>query len=180
MRELEGLPTVPGLTSRDTVGMASIPSALAGRLLDIQMRQFLALLHLCFAQQEDGLSRYDGYSRMVCLSAANAILEHHVRHVESGNWSLVFLRGDIFRAALAMCHSIIPHSMEVYSDFRVCFLSALSYLLRYNYGTCLSKSVVARRRFPGAEPDTAFWSTGGKKQHVAAGGKNSASPRSLR
>jgi hypothetical protein len=82
------------------------PAAIPALLLDIQLRQYLLLIHLPFAQLADANARYV-YSRMICLNAANLILEYHCKLAASGYHSLIFLRGDIFRAGLAMCHSII-------------------------------------------------------------------------
>lgn len=104
MTELENMPL--WIDAHRRSDNASSPAALPALLLDIQLRQFLLLLHLPFAQQADHISRY-GYSRMVCLNTANTILGYHSKLAASGNCNLLFLREDVFRSAMAMCHSII-------------------------------------------------------------------------
>jgi hypothetical protein len=104
MEELEKMPRWVDTHRRND--NASSVSALPALLLDIQLRQYLLLLHLPYAQHADSKSRYS-YSRMVCLNAANTILEHHSKLVASGNFTLNLLRHDVFRSALAMCHSVI-------------------------------------------------------------------------
>jgi hypothetical protein len=74
-------------------------------LLDIQLRQFLILLHSPFARQAESNSRYS-LSKMVCFNAASSILDQHSKLTASGNHTLLLFRNDVFRAALSICHNI--------------------------------------------------------------------------
>jgi hypothetical protein len=74
-------------------------------LLDIQLRQFLILLHAPFARQADINSRYS-LSRMICLNAAASIIEQYMHLKGSEKFLLLCLRHDYFRAALNICHTI--------------------------------------------------------------------------
>jgi hypothetical protein len=106
-RMMEELETMPSWVdaNRNTNNVPS-SSTLPALLLDIQLRQYLLLLHLPFAQLADENSRYC-YSRMVCLNGANNILDYHSKLAASGNYVLNLLRGDVFRSALVVCHSVI-------------------------------------------------------------------------
>jgi hypothetical protein len=105
--ELDALPKWVDDQRRNESGIsASSPPTLPAFLLDIQLRQYLLLLHLPFAQQADSNLRYS-YSRMVCLNTANTIIEHHSKLAKSGNYSLIISRDDVFRSSLAMCHNLI-------------------------------------------------------------------------
>jgi len=70
------------------------------------LRQFILSLHLPYAQRVGTDWRYS-YSRMVCIDTAYTILEHHWKLGSNGNYTLNFLREDVFRAGLALCHSAI-------------------------------------------------------------------------
>jgi Fungal specific transcription factor domain len=74
-------------------------------LLDVQLRQFLILLHGPFARQAQSNSRYS-LSKMVCFNAASSIIDQHSRLVASGNHTLLLFRNDVFRASLSICHNI--------------------------------------------------------------------------
>ena len=74
-------------------------------LLDVQLRQFLILLHGPFARQAETNSRYS-LSKMVCFNAAGSILDQHTRLTTSGIHTLLLFRNDVFRAALSICHTI--------------------------------------------------------------------------
>lgn len=74
-------------------------------LLDVQLRQFLILLHGPFARQAQPNSRYS-LSKMVCFNAASSIVDQHSRLVASGNHTLLLFRNDVFRASLSICHNI--------------------------------------------------------------------------
>jgi hypothetical protein len=104
MEELDAMPAWVDVERR--TNSITSTSAVPALLLDVQLRQYLLLLHLPFAQQADINERYR-YSKMVCLNAANIILNHHFKLAASDNRTLNHLRDDVFRAALAMCHSII-------------------------------------------------------------------------
>jgi hypothetical protein len=88
----------------------SSSSLLPTVLWDIRLRQYLLVLHLPFAQRVDTNPRYC-YSRVVCLSTANTILDRHSKPSLSGNYSLNLLREDVFQSTLAMCRSIISWSV---------------------------------------------------------------------
>jgi hypothetical protein len=105
--ELDALPRWVDIHRRSEMGVSRpSPSKLPAFLLDIQLRQYLLLLHLPFAQQADSNLRYS-YSRMVCLNTANTIIEHHSKLAANGNYRLMISRDDVFRSALAMCHNLI-------------------------------------------------------------------------
>ena len=74
-------------------------------LLDIQLRQFLILLHGPFARQAESNSRFS-LSKMVCFNAAGSILDQHSKLAASGTHTLLLFRNDVFRAALSICHNI--------------------------------------------------------------------------
>jgi hypothetical protein len=104
MEELDTMPSWVDANRNNTNAASS--STLPALLLDIQLRQYLLLLHLPFAQLADENSRFT-YSRMVCLNGANNILDYHSKLAASGNYVLNLLRGDVFRSALVVCHSVI-------------------------------------------------------------------------
>ncbi|KAJ5679058.1 hypothetical protein N7462_007302, partial [Penicillium macrosclerotiorum] len=79
-------------------------SLVARTLLDIQLRQFLILLHGPFARQTERTSRHS-LSRMVCFDAAASILDQYAKLNELGNYALLLLRHDYFRAALVICQN---------------------------------------------------------------------------
>ncbi|KAJ5648061.1 hypothetical protein N7490_004433 [Penicillium lividum] len=79
-------------------------SLVARTLLDVQLRQFLILLHAPFARQVESTSRHS-FSRMVCFEAASIILDQYARLGESNNLMLLLLRHDYFRAALVICQN---------------------------------------------------------------------------
>jgi hypothetical protein len=74
-------------------------------LLDVQLRQFLILLHSPFARQAQSNSRFS-LSKMACFNAAGSILEQYSKLGASGNHTLLLFRNDVFRAALSTCHNI--------------------------------------------------------------------------
>jgi hypothetical protein len=74
-------------------------------LLDVQLRQFLILLHGPFARQAQSNSRYS-LSKMVCFNAASSIVDQHSRLVTGGNPAILLFKDDVFRAALSICHNI--------------------------------------------------------------------------
>lgn len=80
-------------------------SNLTRALLDVQLRQFLILLHAPFARQADTNSRYS-LSRMICLNAAASIIEQYSQLQGSEKFLLLCLRHDYFRAALHICHTM--------------------------------------------------------------------------
>jgi hypothetical protein len=111
MQEVQKLPSPTG--SEDNQDSQEYPT-MARSLLDIQLRQFLILLHAPFARQADINSRYL-VSRMICFNAAAKIIEQYSKLARSGSFLLLLLRHDYFRGALIICHhlhvSIAIHSM---------------------------------------------------------------------
>lgn len=101
-KEIRKLPqrAVPGETPKE----GHMP-LVARTLLDIQLRQFLILLHAPFARQADTNSRYS-LSRMICLNAAASIIEQYSQLNGSEKFLLLLLRHDYFRAALNICHAM--------------------------------------------------------------------------
>lgn len=97
-------------------------------LLDIQLRQFLILLHSPFARQPGSDSRH-ALSRMICLDAASSILDQHSKLLASSNLTLCVFRNDVFRGALVMCHN-----MNVSSTIQSEFLRTISSRGRTNVG----------------------------------------------
>jgi hypothetical protein len=89
--------------SLDKIPKWSDPGNLqASALFELQLRQFLYLIHMPFARQRDSLS--SRYSRMICFEASKDVLDLHSKLIASGNMTLMLTREDIFRAALALCH----------------------------------------------------------------------------
>jgi hypothetical protein len=101
-KEIQRLP--PRAEMGETKDIHKMP-AMARTLLDLQLRQFLILLHAPFARQANANSRYS-LSRMVCLNAAASILEQHSQLTSSGHCLLLLLRHDYFRGALIICHDM--------------------------------------------------------------------------
>lgn len=100
MTELRKLPPWTKAQPANATGL----SLVARTLLDIQLRQFLIMLHGPFARQQERTTRHS-LSRMVCFDAASSILNQYKRLSESGNYALLLLRHDYFRAALAVCQN---------------------------------------------------------------------------
>lgn len=75
----------------------------ASALLDLQLRQYLIMLHTSFSRRSH--SSQNCYSRMVCFETSKHILDLHSKLVSSGNFTLSLLRGDIVYAALTICHN---------------------------------------------------------------------------
>jgi hypothetical protein len=93
---------VKSLTKTDGRGkFAGLPLA----LLDIQLRQFLILLHAPFAIKPDSIARYSS-SRLACFNAALAIIDVYSRLSTVDHNVLSLIRNDTFRSALATCHVI--------------------------------------------------------------------------
>ncbi|BAE65641.1 unnamed protein product [Aspergillus oryzae RIB40] len=100
MSELRKLPS-PTESNEDTTDRKL--SQMARVVLDLQLRQFLVLLHAPFARKTEINSRY-AVSRMVCFNAAASLIDQHWRLVQSGNPMLLLLRHDYFRGALSLTH----------------------------------------------------------------------------
>ncbi|KAJ6111408.1 hypothetical protein N7523_007469 [Penicillium sp. IBT 18751x] len=98
MAELNKLPP----WTKSTAGIDE--GALAGSILQIQLRQFLILLHTPFARKRVPDSR-SSVSRMICFQAATKTLEQ-VQHLTQHNYYFFLLfRQEYFRAALVVCHN---------------------------------------------------------------------------
>ena len=80
-------------------------SEVAAVLLDVQLRQYLILLHAPLARQAGYDPQYS-YSRSVCLESSRMILQNYIRLGQSANHFLSMLRYDIFQASLSMCHNL--------------------------------------------------------------------------
>lgn len=93
---------------------ATIPSsALMEALLDIQLRQFLIILHSPYARSTGSNGKYNSqysYSRTVCFDAASSIIQQHFQFTEAGNHMLSVLRNDVYRAAMCICQNIFMSS----------------------------------------------------------------------
>ncbi|KAJ5736934.1 uncharacterized protein N7483_002059 [Penicillium malachiteum] len=116
-KELQQLPPWRSVqSSPDKPGF----SLVARTLLDIQLRQYLIMLHGPFARQSESSSRH-ALSRMICFDAAASILDQYVRLNECQNSMLLLLRHDYFRAALVICqNSYISISLKSTEFFPGC------------------------------------------------------------
>jgi hypothetical protein len=84
----------------------------ARALLDIQLRQFLVMLHGPFLQDKSSSSRR-GYSLMVAVDAATNILDQHAHIMKStGNYAFAILRDDVCRAVLDFSHVALAASLN--------------------------------------------------------------------
>ncbi|KAF2181687.1 hypothetical protein K469DRAFT_670795 [Zopfia rhizophila CBS 207.26] len=84
----------------------SEPASLQARThLDLQLRQFLVILHtpraLQTQLQETSLHRH---AKFACLESSVAVIKRHTNLLESGNPTLCCIRADYYRAALCVCH----------------------------------------------------------------------------
>ena len=85
-------------------GTHNYAEALPAALAQIQLQQFLILLHTPFARKRRSDSRCS-VSRMICFQAAIKILEQ-VQQLSRHNYLFVILfRQEYFRAALVVCHN---------------------------------------------------------------------------
>jgi hypothetical protein len=75
----------------------------ASALLDLQLRQYLIMLHTPYARKS--YSSQNRYSRMVCFETSKYILDLHHKLVCSGNHVLCLVRSDILYATLSICHN---------------------------------------------------------------------------
>ncbi|OGM49892.1 hypothetical protein ABOM_001524 [Aspergillus bombycis] len=100
MSELQKIPSLTD--SRNDTTDKSL-SQMARVVLDLQLRQFLVLLHAPFARKRENNTRY-AVSRMVCFNAAASMIDQHWRLVQAGNPMLLLLRHDYFRGALNLSH----------------------------------------------------------------------------
>ncbi|KAI9737560.1 MAG: hypothetical protein M1834_009715 [Cirrosporium novae-zelandiae] len=103
MEQLEKVP--PWAKSEGDLEDVSRSSVFPRTLLSLQLQQFLIMLHGPFLRRTGSNPWYE-YSRMVCLKAANSIIDQHSKLVESGNYALCMLRNDVTRAALCICQTM--------------------------------------------------------------------------
>jgi hypothetical protein len=101
-KELEKLP--PPDEPRETQDTRGLP-AMVRTLLDVQLRQFLILLHAPFAREAGTNVRFL-LSMMICFNAAASMIEQHSQLTRSSNFLLLLLRQDCLRAALVICHNM--------------------------------------------------------------------------
>lgn len=132
MQELQKLPS---LTESENDPEGQEFPIMARSLLDIQLRQFLIMLHAPFARQADVNSRYL-VSRMICFNAAAKIIEQYSKLARSDSFLLLLLRHDYFRGALVICHhlhvSIAIHSMySMIRDSDLLFLLTIAQMISF-------------------------------------------------
>lgn len=96
--ELEKLPSWTQTIAHNNA--AALPAA----ILQIQLQQFLILLHMPFARKTSSNSRCS-VSRMICLQAAKKTLEEIQLLSRHNYFFVVLFRHEYFRAALALCHN---------------------------------------------------------------------------
>jgi hypothetical protein len=73
--------------------------------LDLQLRQFLMILHTHRTLQAHSGSKPDHrYSILACLEAAATSISRHIALLDSGNFVLGCIRSDYYRAALLISH----------------------------------------------------------------------------
>ena len=118
MQKLEVIPR--WIENSESSSDVLAPSMVPQILLDIQLRQFLILLHSPFARMTGAGSRY-GYSRVVCYNAASNILDNYQKLVASGNHTLCLLRNDITRCALSICHTMFLSDVSGSKSFEVAY-----------------------------------------------------------
>ncbi|KAF2031397.1 hypothetical protein EK21DRAFT_63366 [Setomelanomma holmii] len=80
-------------------------SSQARNLLDLQLRQFLVVLHAPRALQHElrGLSDCR-YAMFTSIEAASKTIEVHNNMMEASNYALLLTRNDYLRAILLICH----------------------------------------------------------------------------
>ena len=124
-KELRKLPVWSTSGNSQDTGMPLV----ARTLLDVQLRQYLLLLHAPFARQAEDNPRHS-LSRMTCFNAAAKIIDGYSQLDESGNFVLLLLRHDYFRGALTICHVMCTsQSIQSMSRYKTWFCSYHSSLL---------------------------------------------------
>ena len=108
MQQLESIPRWVDTQMFPKTGLPF--SALPQILLDIQLRQYLLLLHSPYARRAGPNLQY-GISRTVCFDTACTILLLHSKLIASGNFALCLLRWDIYRAALNICQVVFTSTL---------------------------------------------------------------------
>lgn len=103
------LEKIPSWTGREEAVVPRI-------LLDIQLRQFLILLHEPFARKAGSDSRYT-YSRTACFDAAASVIDQHQKIMMLGNKTVLLpLWNDTARAAISIIHTAFMSSLS--ADYR--------------------------------------------------------------
>ncbi|KAF2876214.1 hypothetical protein BDV95DRAFT_625539 [Massariosphaeria phaeospora] len=80
-------------------------SAIPSALLDLQLRQFLLVLHQPYAKLAAKNSQFQ-YSFTTCISAANAMLSVHDALINKGIFLLSHLRNDVMRAGITLAQVV--------------------------------------------------------------------------
>jgi hypothetical protein len=77
----------------------------AWTLLDLQLRQFLVILHTPRVLQTRFRLQPDyRYSILTCLESSSVLIDHHIELIDTGVFALCCIRSDYYRAALLISH----------------------------------------------------------------------------
>jgi hypothetical protein len=77
----------------------------AWTLLDLQLRQFLVILHTPRVLQTQYRLQSDfRYSLLTCLESSSLLIDRHIQLMDTGVFALCCIRSDYYRAALLICH----------------------------------------------------------------------------
>ncbi|ORX99020.1 hypothetical protein BCR34DRAFT_628266 [Clohesyomyces aquaticus] len=101
---IASLPTSSWKTDDDRT---MVPAA----LLDLQLRQFLVVLHMPYARVASSNPHFS-YSFTACLNAASGIIEHYGKMKDKGIVSLLHARNDIFRVGIILAQ-VIYHNCDL-------------------------------------------------------------------
>jgi hypothetical protein len=99
----EALDTIPRWENSQTTQVST--------LLDLELRQFLLLIHTPFAARKLASSQ-SRYSRLVCFETAQQIITQNFKLISSNNFTISLIRDDVYRAALSMCHNAFLCSLN--------------------------------------------------------------------
>lgn len=111
---MQGLQAIPRWS--DEAPNPGRNSALLEAVLDIQLRQFLVILHSPYARKSDDNPQF-GYSRMVCFNAASKIIELYTDHHEAGQFALSILSNELWRVAMCLSQNIYMSSFIIPRKF---------------------------------------------------------------
>ncbi|KAF2266273.1 hypothetical protein CC78DRAFT_491947 [Lojkania enalia] len=84
---------------------STIPSA----LLDLQLRQFILMLHYPYAKLAASNSRF-GFSFTACVNAANSILSVYENFISESIFTVNHFRNDIFRTGMTIAQIVYHNS----------------------------------------------------------------------
>jgi hypothetical protein len=74
-------------------------------LLDLQLRQFIVILHTQRALSSQLSIRSEHqYSSLMALDASTALIDRHIELMDTNNFALCCIRSDHLRASLLICH----------------------------------------------------------------------------